>query len=287
MNGSFLERPTDRHVGLRRALLDSGVPLPAPGLNTANVRTADFPDRVFQHVFPPLRKLGLSVVRLDEPLSDEQFIILASHLGNPIPELAPAVQPYVTREVILNLVSEHGHTVDPSLQPFATSFLTLHTEGSGRPIQEQPRYIVLMCCDPGDSAVAAQTVLVPMDSVDRRLNAGQIALLAQTRYSQSENSPWLVRDFCGRRVFSFRDFYEEPLNWAFAGCVQDAQAINDAILSLLAAMYSADDASGVQWVRGLLVVIDNTFFFHGRTAGRAETSTRHRHLKRLRITFAE
>ena len=288
MNGSFLEQPADPHVRLRSALLDGGVPLPGANLDATNLRVADFPQCILQHLFPALRKTGLGVVRFDELLSDEQLITLGSLLGSPMPELDPEVQPYVTKEVILNLVSELGRTANPALQPFATTFLSLHSERSGQPVREQCRYIVLMCCDPGDTGMAAQTVLVPMSSVHRGLTGHEIALLAQTRYRRNEKGPFLLRNLDGRPVFSFRDFRADRLEWVFAGADGEAPpAINAAIQSLLVSMYSGRDAFGVQWAERLLVVIDNTFYFHGRTAGQGERGKRPRHLKRVRVRSLE
>ena len=288
MNGTFLEQPSDPHVRLRSVLLDSGVVLPGPNLDATNLQVADFPQCVHQHLFPVLRKTGLGVVRFDELLSDEQLITLGSLLGEPMPELAPEVQPYVTKEVILNLVSELGRTAEPSLQPFATTFLCLHSERSGQPVPEQARYIILMCCDPGDAGMAAQTVLVPMSSVYLGLTGNEIALLAQTRFRRNEKGPFLLRNVEGRHVFSFRDFRTDRLDWVFAGGDgEPASAINAAILSLLASMYSGRDAFSVQWTERLLVVMDNTFYFHGRTAAQGETGKRPRHLKRLRVTSLE
>jgi len=40
-------------------------------------------------------------------------------------------------------------------------------------------------------------------------------------------------------------------------------------------------------MRGLLVVIDNLFFFYGQTAGRADSAAQQRHLNRLRIIAGE
>jgi alpha-ketoglutarate-dependent taurine dioxygenase len=60
-------------------------------------------------------------------------------------------------------------------------------------------------------------------------------------------------------------------------------AVDGALRDLLASMYAPGAASGVHWARGMVVIIDNTCFFHGRTAGRAAASSRRRHLSRLRI----
>lgn len=284
MNGLFLERSTDAHVQLRKAMLcgDAIHPGPAtvllPGVHSANQLThADCA------LWDRLHECGLLVLQLDGPLSDEEFIEFGSRLGFPLPETDPTVKPHVSAEVLLNLVSVHAHTTTVALQPFATNFLSLHTEGSGRPIGQQPRYLVLMCLEPG-LETAAQTVLVPTETVETRLSPDAIATLSLTRYNNTGGSPSIVRDCDGRRIFSFRDFLSQPLEWLHCGPDVHSKAINDTICELLAAMYSAEDVQGIHWRRGLLVILDNTFYFHGRTAATSNPgSESRRHLKRLRI----
>lgn len=283
MDGTFVEQSTDEHVRLRRDLLESSAVLPPPLLDAIRARAVDIPNVVGDNLLRELRGLGLVVVQLDEPLSNDRFTALGSLLGTAMVETAPEVEPYVERGVILNLVSEHGHTPDVTLQPFATNSLSLHTESSGRRAEEQPRYIVLMCCEPGDNATAAQTVLVPMAAVERLLTSNEIAVLAQTRYRNSHHGPTIVRGLGDRRVFSFRDFLSQILEWTYAGDDCSADAINTTIRSLLASMYAPDAATGIHWTRGMLVIIDNMFFFHGRMAGSGAPSIRPRYLKRLRI----
>ena len=138
-----------------------------------------------------------------------------------------------------------------------------------------------MCCDPGAPA-AAQTVLVPMAGVAGSLQADQHALLTQTRYRRSREGPTICRELSGRPVFSFRDFERGALEWTYLGGQPDPD-VNGALRAVLSAMYRSPAAAGVRWERGLLVIIDNTYFFHGRTAGSASTTAATRHLKRLRI----
>lgn len=282
--GTFIEQPTDPHVRLRSQVLAGGTALSAPGPEVVAARAADFPAMIEDVLLPRLQEAGLVVVHLDQPLADEQFLVLGAALGTPMPETDPAVQPFVERGVILNLVSRHGHTSNVSLQPFATNFLTLHTESSGRRKEDQPRYIVLMCCEPGDDTTAAQTALVPMAAVERRLGEDQTLLLSRTKYRTNRQGPTIVRSLRGRSVFSFRDFFRNPLEWTCVDDDADEDTVNATISDLLAAMYTPSNVAGVHWSRGMLVIIDNTFFFHGKTAGRVDPAgSRRRHLKRLRI----
>ncbi|HEU0298652.1 MAG TPA: TauD/TfdA family dioxygenase [Longimicrobium sp.] len=282
VEGTYLEQATDPHVPLRGEMLASGTVLPPPAARAVHARAAGFPDGVADALLNDLRASGLGVLQVDEPLSNDRFAALGLLLGTAMPETDPAVQPHVEDGTILNLVTAHGHTQDVSLQPFATNFLTLHTESSARPADEQPRYIVLMCLEAGDNATAAQTVLVPTAAVQRRLPEGDLALLSRTRYRRSHRGPTIVRGVDGRRVFSFRDFMAQPLEWTHEGDAGEEE-VNGAVRRLLAAMYAAGGATGVHWSPGMLVVIDNTFFFHGKTAGAAVVSRQRRHLKRLRI----
>jgi hypothetical protein len=280
LHGTFLERPDDPHVPLRAAMLSGETTLPQPAVPVRTGRAADFPGEVFDQVSADLTGSGLAVVDLDEPAPADAFRAFGERLGEPMPERDPTVQPYVEQSVILNLRAERGHTADVSLAPFARNFLSLHSESSGRRVAEQPRHIVLMCCEPGD-ATAAQTVLVPMSGVAERLGEDRVELLAGTRYLAATEPPTIARREAGRTVFSFRDFMSGALEWVGEG--GDADTVNAALRALLAAMYAPGTVAGVHWRRGRVVIIDNTFFFHGRTAGSTGAGSRTRHLKRLRV----
>jgi alpha-ketoglutarate-dependent taurine dioxygenase len=282
IEGEFVENSEDPHTVPRRRLLGGGAVLPPPAGIRVRPGTRGLA-ALTEQVGSDLRRTGLAVADLGEPLADEAFMALGARLGTLIPERDPVVLPYVDGDVLLNLLTTHGHTDAVSLQPFSTNSLSLHTEGSGHRVELQPRYIALLCCDPGASATETQTLLVPMESVHRGLSTADLELLARTRYGHSTVGPFLVRAVGGRTVFSFRDFRGQPLKWVCTDDTVRPQEVNGAIRRLLAAMYQSDAASGIHWKRGLLVIIDNTFFFHGRVAGDMVAPTRRRHLKRLRI----
>ncbi len=280
VEGVFAERPGDPHVRARRELLDGRSELPAPDVPVRTARANDFPNAGGGALLAGLGRRGLAVAALDRPLTNDRFLALGALLGRAMPETDPSVRPYVEDDVILNLVTEHEATPDVALQPFAASPLTLHSEGSGRPAAGQPRYIVLMCLEPG-AATGTQTVLVPMADVARRLTPAQADVLSRTRYRRNERGPAILRYAGGRPVFSFRDFGSQPLEWTHTGGAGAAE-VDKAIRALLAAMYTGG-AAGTRWRPGSLVVIDNTFLFHGRTAGLVDPSVPRRHLRRLRI----
>ncbi|MEU5029309.1 TauD/TfdA family dioxygenase [Streptomyces milbemycinicus] len=282
-HGSFRASPSDPHVAAREVLLGNGRRLPGPNAShTPNDGPAGG-DALHREVTEQLWQRGLAAVQLDEPLPHDRFVALGGFLGTAVPETDPAVQPYVEDGIVLNLRSEHAPTPDVSLQPFARNSLSLHSESSGAALAEQPRYIVLMCVAPGDDPEHAMTVLVPMREVARRLAPHTLELLSRTRYRDRPKAPPVARRVDGHWVFSFRDFLDQELQWTHTGPHTDGEAVNGALRELLAAMYEPEPAAGVRWRRGLLVVIDNTYYFHGRTAGATAPPRSRRHLQRLRI----
>lgn len=283
LHGSFLEAPTDEHVRRRESLVASRAVHPPPRIGVRTATARELPGRADTLLGPDLRESGLAVVKVDQPLTNEQFRAVGAVLGEAIPESDPTVLPHVEDGTILNLIPEYAQTDDAGRAPFARNFLSLHTESSGRAVAEQPRYIVLMCLSPGDQVTAAQTVLVPMDEVASQLTPRQAAIIANTRYRHNESAPMILRTVGGRAVFSFRDFLSQPLHWTHTGTESDPEQVNEALRTLLVGMYSGDAVVGVHWTPGLLVVLDNTFYFHGRTAASTGDAVRNRHLKRLRI----
>lgn len=282
ITGTFIEAASDPHVQRREALLAAGHALPA--LSAIHSATADrLSVELRGELGAALQSTGLLCVQLEEPLPPALFVALGRQLGTPLPETDPAVQRYVDDQVILNLVSEHRDTEDVSLQPFANNALTLHSESSGRPTAEQPRYIVLSCREPGLASGSAQTLLVGMDGVVKRLASDDLITLAQTRYRSAREVPTILRNFAGRAVLSFRDFLGQPLAWVCTRPDATESSVNETLRRLLAALYAREGAQAVCWRRGMLVVIDNTFHFHGRTASTGPTTGPRRHLQRLRI----
>ena len=281
IEGTFREQPADAHVSLRADLLERERPLRRPEYTaTSGVRHTDgLLDATSRAA---LHHDGLLVLDLDEPLSNDAFIALGEQLGTLIPETDPAVEGRVDDGVVLNVVTTEEASADTAIQPFASNALTLHSEGSGRDAAAQPRFVVLMCCDPGEDGAVMSTVLVPMDAVARRLDSHTQAILRALRYRHGTPPP-ILRTIDGRPVFSFRDFRADPLDWRFTGDLTAADSVSAAVRSLLASMYDPTTAAALTWRRGLMVVIDNRRFFHGRCAARGVGTVHRRHLKRLRI----
>ncbi|MFF7700763.1 TauD/TfdA family dioxygenase [Streptomyces lydicus] len=279
-SGCFAESKADQHLALRHELLETDAALTLQP--NAHLPPDAGADNAATLLRDRLTADGYALLQLDEPLSTADFIAVGKTLGDPMPETDAAVLPYVEHGIMLNLTADAGRTSDASLQPFATNFLTLHTEGSTRPAQRQPRLIVLMCCEPGDGT-AARTVVVPMAAVRRRLSPDDAALLARVRYRAADPPPPLLRTVDGAPVFSFRDFHTAPLEWELSGDPADGDEVGPALRRLLAAMYHPAEARAVEWRRGMLLAVDNHRFFHGRTAGDGRVPEIPRHLKRLRL----
>ncbi|MFE6311724.1 TauD/TfdA family dioxygenase [Streptomyces rochei] len=284
LKGVFRQHPDHPYVALRRQLLDSGAlyealfaPVPA---------AAGAPEATAATVADQLRAWGVGAVQLDRPMTNPEFRAFGAVLGEPQPERSPDVQPLVEEEVILNLVTSSPASSDPARQPFGANSLSLHSESSGAPPPAQPRYIVLMCLSPGVDDCASQTLLVSMADVHDALPESVRDLLTRVRYDLPGDGPTVLRRVDERPVFSFRDFLDTPLNWTLDAANSDVptgrNAVDHALTELYTAMYS-QRAHGFRWRAGLLVVIDNTWHFHGRAAGPAPLPGQERHLRRMRI----
>ncbi|MEU6259169.1 TauD/TfdA family dioxygenase [Streptomyces sp. NPDC047043] len=284
MKGTFRERPDDPHVALREALLDSGrhydLPLaPLPG-------RADAPRETATTVLDAqLRPHGIGLLDLDRVMSNEEFRAFGAVLGTAQPERSADVADMVDDGVILNLRMSRPATADPARQPFAANALTLHSESSGAPVAAQPRYIVLMCVAATEQGTAGQTVLVAMSDVHDALTPDTRGLLRHLRYDRPGKVPTVLRVGDRRPVFSLRDFHHTPMDWSLDTQVDDPADVNHALAEMYAAMYGSR-CSGLRWLPGRLVVIDNTKYFHGRTRALEPAPGRFRHLKRLRVLTA-
>jgi len=278
IEGVFVEQPSDAHVRLRSELFERG-----PGhLADTSVRT-HAPAADGRETGRIVRLPHGEMIEVHEPLSDAAFVEVGSLLGDPRRHPPIPGKQYTDAELILHLVSEHGHTSVPSQQVFSTNYLSLHTEGSTRPLQWQPRFIALMCCEAGDDSSEAATVLVPMAAVRDQLDATTLEVLTETRYRTNDLGAPIARRVGGRCVFSFKDFLDQPLEWVHTGSAAGAAHVNECIRALLCAMLAPAVATSIRWAPGALAIFDNTFYFHGRTAGGAARPTRARHMKHMQM----
>ncbi len=296
MRGTFLGIDIRLNANLLRLQIlnrSRWFPEPASLLNIAT--NPEEISSCFEQVKDVLKTFGAMRINLERTLTNQEFIRFGTLLGDLIPERAQAVRQYVEDEFVLNTKQELAETEDIDLQPFAENYITLHTEMSLSPILEQPRFIVLMCEQAPAPNTGGQTILASMGDVYERLLPVDKNILRHTHYQQGrgqDSSPYETRlpaflfSRNNRPVFSFRDFNNQPLEWYYDGEEQDSgtsQRVNESLYRLLMAMYDRRKVQGIHWKYGTLFVIDNTFFFHGKSYCRIRPGTPPRWLKRLRI----
>lgn len=264
---------------LHEPILYPRTPLPEPG-RFAAIREAPSPD--WEHATDTLADGlatdGLGLAHLADPLGIAEFIALGRRFGSPLPETDPAVAPFVHDSVVLSLQDGLRSDAD-QLTPFTPRALTLHTEGSRRPAAQQPRYIILMCLDPGDAGDASQTVLVPIGPIVAQLDDDDRRTLAGVRETVVPGSAPFLRGPADQPRLSFRDLGDE--HYELESESTEA-ATRRAVTRLVQACYSVRPVSGTRWQRGDIVAIDNQRWMHGRT-GASPAGDRLRHLRRLRV----
>lgn len=261
---------------------------------TLKVDAEALPSRLAQ-IRESLKVCGAVRLLPQRILTNRELIRFGSALGQLIPEQADSVQKYVEERFILNNRQDYARTSEIELQPFAENYITLHTEMSPLPLDEQPRYIVLMCVQAPQPDAGGQTLLVSMSRIYERLTLEEREILRHTTYGPAvranENgamldSPPFLYEREGRPVFSFRDFDRQLLPWRYFQATPNdisVEKVNGAIRSLLTAMYQPVNANGIGWTGGAVWVLDNTCFFHGKTFCAADLQHGKRWLKRLRI----
>jgi alpha-ketoglutarate-dependent taurine dioxygenase len=282
MRGVFDPKAVPDLADLRRVRLGRTEWYPEPGfLAPLTMRADDLADGAWRGV---LAEHGAVKIQLDRGLSTEEFMALGEGLGRLIPERAPAVQPFVEAGVVLNLRADLPDTSDVDLQPFAESFITLHTEGSLSALDVQPRYLVFGCLVPPEPGGGGQTLVLPVRPLVERLPAEVVRALLDTRLTDTAGVP-VLRRVGDRLVLCFRDRGEAPLPWE-AASADSPGSVNAALASLLLAMYQAPDLAGIHWTARSLVILDNTAVVHGRSRVRPSSGAPHRHIQRLRVRAA-
>jgi alpha-ketoglutarate-dependent taurine dioxygenase len=279
----FIESVNDSHTRRREEVLNQSTWYSEPpSVPSVEARAAEAAS-VTADIRTALAKLGLVKVLFDRPLSAPEFASFATGFGTPMPETSPSVQPFVEGQVVLNLITERPATDDIDLQPFAESPLTLHTESSMRPVEQQPHYLLLQCISAPATGAGGQTVVISNEDVASQLKEQTLEVLAGCTYANSVDGTPFLRYEEGRPVFSFRDFGSSPFDVRYAGDREgvSGEEVREAIHSLLRAMYSAPRVAGIHWRPNVLVVVDNFRTFHGRTRGHLLAGRRH--LQRIRV----
>lgn len=270
----------------RLALLNSDKIFPNPQTDIPKIQTINLEPFIHNYAIERIKRDGLLILQLDQLLSNENFIKIFSKLGTLIPEhpLDAVVKQRTEQKYILNILT-NSKKDDINSQPFTVKHLTLHTECSRRKIEDQPKYLVFMCCESGLLS-SAQTLLIKMQSIYNQLTEKDRYILERTSYQTNLQAPPILRkDKQNRNVFSFRDFYPNSLHWSFEDDKHSytKKDVNEAIMNLLLSLYTPLHCSGITWKKGMIVVIDNTFFFHGKSNSKQIDLVHTRHLKRLRI----
>lgn len=264
---------------LQRPLLFPSSPLPEPaGFEEARKRPCANSATAAEALTEGIATHGIGFAHVTDPLDIEGFIALGCKFGTPLPESDPSIAPFVHESVVLSLQDDQRSEAD-QLTPFTPRPLTLHTEGSRRPTDQQPRFIILMCVDPGSAGDASQTVLVPIPAILAQLSEREIRTLSGMRETIAPGSPPLIRWTDKGPQLSFRDLGETCYELESAASEQTTER---ALSALVRACYLARPVNGTRWRRGDIVAIDNQRWMHGRT-GATVNGERPRHLQRMRI----
>jgi hypothetical protein len=225
---------------------------------------------------------GLAAVTLGDPLESAALVRVAERLGRPVPERSPEVQAFVEHGVVLNLRPAFDETAEVERQPFATNFISLHTEGSMAPPDRRPALLLFQCRETDADASGGKTVVLSMADVVARLPFELAAILRRTGYRGRAASDPILAEIGGSFRLTFRDFMYTPLEWTCWASRPnvDATDVNHALRTLHEALYAAP-LHHVPYTAGTLFVLDNRRFLHGRT--RIMYPDSRRHLQRVRI----
>lgn len=219
---------------------------------------------------------GVGVFRLCRPLTVREFIGLAEQFGRPERESDSSLGHRVEQRVVLNLVPDARGPVTEQNQPFSTSSLTLHIEGSRRPRGTAPSFLLFQCLTPSPRDEGSQTILRSVDGLLADLSDEALGVLATTILGPRQTDAPIVYEHDFQRRLNFRDPWPQPYDLASDS---DEKTALQAVTELLKAIYDSKSIIGIPWERNTLAVVDNRRWLHGRTRGNPGA----RHLQRIRI----
>jgi Taurine catabolism dioxygenase TauD, TfdA family len=289
LEGIFCEQSHHPHVRRRQEVLrrSSWYP-PPPGASLQEFEAAELTE-AFAWLKVGLDSHGVALIGFDRILTNTEFVSLASLLGLPQIQGDSRLAPYVEDSVILNLRADHGETKDLTWELlFAENYVMMHTELAGRLVEEQVRYLLFQCVVPTQRDQGGQTLLVRMDDVRAALSDDQARILSSTRHAGYVNPPPLLSVVGGRQVFAVKDAEGEELPWRYSGADPTVTTleVNDAIASLLAAIYRPECVYGFEWRPLMFGAFDNTRFLHARSFARRPENSAPRHLREIRVFLA-
>jgi alpha-ketoglutarate-dependent taurine dioxygenase len=274
--GPLLPSRPDELVEARARVLRQSRWYPAP---PHEARTAHDTTEIDMDVLrDDLQRFGVAVVNVAGPVDNAAFIAFAEQLGQPEPERDPAVQPYVTDRVILDMRPVTDGS-DRNLEPFSPQPLTLHVEGTRRTADSQYRYLVFEYREMPSRDTGGQTLLLPMERLVERLGSA----LDPGRHLALHNPAAgpIVSEQRGHTLVYYRDPDTDPVNGYTDADGFDGTDAAEFLQVLTRSLYEPADICGLHPRANQLVVLDNTRFLHGRSGQAAPAASRR--LRRIRV----
>jgi alpha-ketoglutarate-dependent taurine dioxygenase len=287
MIGIFVERGESDYAARRQAVLKRTSWYPSPDKINAQTVSAGDVLGCSAYVRNALRGTGLAWLELDRALTNKELVGLAEALGRPLKQPNPRTQPWVDEGVILNLRADHEETSDLEWGLlFSKNYVMLHTELAARPVNNQPQYIIFHCIEPPQQDTGGQTILISMENVRNALSKRQASIMSHTRQARYADAPRFLRCCGAREIFAFKDLGGQDVVWCYEGDDRTVTSheVNNAIATLLDALYRPSGIVGFHWKRWALGIFDNTRYFHGRTFIHGPSERPSRHLRRVRIS---
>lgn len=244
-------------------------------------------DVIKAYMLDELNKNGIAVINCNKHLETREFIDIAEFFGLPMVEFCPKIQTFVQDQVVLNINTVYDTTKCIEHQPFASNFISMHTENSLSPPEKRSSLLLFQCIDPPLPGSGGHTVLISINNLIKKLSLKTRNILEKTCYKGRELNDPILEVINNSYHLKFRDFMYEPLEWVYWSSskipndLNIGMNINNAIENLLCSIYKSS-FNRVDWRKGTIVLIDNTKFMHGRTAQSALKNS-NRHLQRIRI----
>jgi hypothetical protein len=270
-NGTFLADAVEGLAPLRQHRLDSSMRYPHQAAATHGPRTAS-PEELARRLRPPSAANPIAVALSAPDLSDADLMAVAERLGYVMPETDAKTRPFVSGAAVLNLTTVYGDSVETALQPFSTTFIALHTEGSRAPEHQRPSALLFHCAQAAADAEGGQTVIVHTDDIVAGLSPETRMLLGTTRFETHPRGEAVLMQRDGAWKLAFRDFRDAPLAWSNDAGIEPA-AVNEALAQLLLVMYSVPMYS-LPMQPGAMIYLANARVAHGRTAFARSNSRR-------------
>lgn len=280
MSAQPVARPSPIDMtGMRAQVLDVAGWFPSPQQHIVSVTSEWSIGDVGAFLRQQVRHNGFAMCCLPEPLACSDFVALASYFGAPEPERDSFLADRVQEGVVLNLTPDVTVGVTELTQPFSSSALTFHVEGSRRPPGTAPDYLLFQCLQAPTADAGGQTILRSIAEVLDALSPHSIDALSKTMMYPDVTTATVVGETSFGPKLNFRDPFPEEVRWQSQA---NDRVVSQAMSELLTQIYRRDRVFGVPWTANLLAVVDNRRWLHGRTSG----GSTNRHLQRIRVHSA-